>query len=194
MTGAPATASGTIATTGTIVAAPSGSRDPFATALAFIWQADNDGAQNDAAPGEPFHTSWGVTQQTWDNAVAHGLVSGSLDQATQDQCKVIYRANYWNAMRCDSLPAGVAIMLFNDAVLTGVGHTVRMLQRIVGVTADGVVGPLTAAKVALYGAIGTVNALVQADEQYLATLAGAPKFLHGWTRREEECRAVALAA
>ena len=168
----------------------------FDTALAFIWSADRDGHQQDSAMGEQFRTSWGVTQMTWDSAVADGIVSGDLADATRDQCAAIYRARYWNALRCSQLSPGVALVCFVDGTLTGVGHVAKLLQRIVGTTPDGSIGPMTlsAARAYAHGdQRALVNALIDADEAYLAALANAPLFIHGWTRREEALRAAALA-
>lgn len=165
---------------------------PFSRALDFIWGPSRDGHQDDAAPGENFATAWGVTQATWDSAVADGIVSGQLTEATRDQCSAIYRARYWSSMRLDSMSPGVALVLFNDATLTGVGHTARLLQRIVGTVQDGMIGPRTLEAVHGWRPSDLIVALIKADEAYLASLANAPKFIHGWLRREEEAKGVAL--
>lgn len=167
--------------------------NPFAAALTFIWGDDRDGHKNDSAPGETFRTSWGVTQQTWDYAVAHGIVVGDLAAASQDQCAAIYRVLYWNACNCPALPPGVALMVFNDATLTGVGHATKMLQRVVGAIPDGVVGPDTIKFVGRFGVGALLDALVTADDAYFAALANAPMFLNGWTRRENDARMAGLS-
>jgi lysozyme family protein len=168
------------------------STDTFDTALAFIWQPERDGHQDDAAPGETFATSWGITQMTWDAAVVDGLVFGELGDATKDQCAAIYRVRYWAPLHCDSFAPGVAMVLFVDATLTGTGHVARLLQRIVATVEDGVIGPHTMAAANRWIPAALVAQLIDADEVYLAALATAPKFLHGWTRREEALRTAAL--
>lgn len=170
----------------------------FRYGMAFIWQPEQDGHQDDRAPGEGFRTSWGVVQDTWDEAVRDGIVAGDLADATQAQCGNIYLAKYFNVMRLAMLPPAVSFMLFCDGTLTGAGHVVSMLQRLVGnVGVDGVLGDKTLAATNLYlsalGPANLVNELADADEAYLADLANAPKFLRGWTRREEEARTIALA-
>lgn len=54
----------------------------FDSAIDFILAPDRDGHQNDRAPGETFATAWGITQETWDEAVAEGIVAGTLTDAT----------------------------------------------------------------------------------------------------------------
>jgi lysozyme family protein len=164
----------------------------FDRAIDFIWAPDRDGHQNDRAPGESFATAWGITQMTWNNAVANGIVSGPLADATRAQCKAIYRADYWDPLHCDSLNPGVAFVLFNDAVLSGVDAAVRLLQRMVGATEDGIVGPQTLGMANAMQPSQLIDRLTVADEKYLASLANAPMFIRGWDRRELACQAEAL--
>ena len=162
--------------------------DPYSAGITFIWEWD--GFKNDSAPGESWQTSYGITEMTWATAVQDGTVSGSFADMTADQAKIIYAARYY-APFCHLLP-GVAFSCFVEATLTGVGHTARLLQRIVHVTQDAVVGPHTEAAALAYGQTKLINAIVAADKAYLASLASAPRFLRGWTRREESMRQRAL--
>jgi lysozyme family protein len=165
----------------------------FQSGMAFILSPERDGHKDDRAPGEKFMTNNGITDATWNHAVAQGIVSGLLTDMTHAQCLAIYRANFWNAMRCDAFPPGVALVLFVDATLMGVGHVTGLLQRIVGARLPGCVGPETIGDAARWRPADLVNALIDADEVYLATLANAPLFIRGWTRREEALRKAALA-
>ena len=172
---------------------PADAATTFDRAIDFIWAPDRDGHQNDRAPGESFATAWGITQMTWDGAVADGIVSGSLADATREQCKAIYRANYWVPLHCDSLDPGVAFVLFNDATLSGVDAAARLLQRCVGATEDGIIGPQTLRLANAMAPSSLIDRLTTADETYLAALRNAPMFIRGWDRREVACRTAALA-
>lgn len=158
----------------------------FEPSLTAFWQFD--GFKNDQAPGENFLTAYGVTQSSWDQAIEQGVIRDkSLGQASQEDCKAILHVNFWNALRCEEMPAGVDLMLFNDGSLSGVGHTARLLQRVVGFTGDdvdGVIGPATMRAVLARGSSALIDAIVRADDQYLASLAKAPLYLKGWMRRE----------
>jgi lysozyme family protein len=165
----------------------------FDRAIDFIWAPDRDGHRNDRAPGESFATAWGVTQMTWDDAVAAGIVSGGLADATRAQCKAIYHANYWEPLHCDSLNPGVAFVLFNDATLSGVDAAAKLLQRVVGATEDGVIGPQTLRMANAMPPSSVIDGLTTADETYLASLRNAPMFIRGWDRREIACQTAALA-
>ncbi len=170
-----------------------GATTTFDRAINFIWAPDRDGHRNDRAPGESFATAWGVTQMTWDDAVAAGIVSGSLADATRAQCKAIYRANYWDPLHCDSLNPGVAFVLFNDATLSGVDAAAKLLQRVVGATEDGVIGPQTLRLANAMPPSSVIDGLTTADEKFLASLRNAPMFIRGWDRREIACQTAALA-
>ena len=167
------------------------SANNFQAAMDFIWAPDRDGAKNDSAPGEQFATAYGVTQMTWDSAVADGIVSGALADATKDQCEAIYRVRYWNALHASSLQDGVDLMMFNSAVLAGAGHAAKLLQRIVGAEQDGAIGPDTLRHANSFGVKALIDAIADGDEAFFASLANAPLFLRGWTRREEAARQLA---
>lgn len=163
-------------------AAPS--QDAFQAGFDFVMSPDIDGQQNDSAPGEKFRTSWGITQATWDQATEHGIVTGHLEDCTVDQAKAIMRAMYYNAMDCNSLPSACAFVMFCDSVLTGVGHVVRLAQRVSGTQEDGMMGPKTVSAICTMDRAKFVDAFIVADEQYLSTLASYPKYKNGWNRRE----------
>ena len=51
-------------------------------------------------------------------------------------------------MQCGALPAGLDLEVFDFGVNSGPAESVKTLQRLVGVTQDGSVGPITLAAVA----------------------------------------------
>jgi lysozyme family protein len=60
-------------------------------------------------------------------------------------------ANYWMPLSGDSLPAGINLSVFDDAWNTGVLTAAKKFQTLLGVKADGIIGPET------LSAINTVN-------------------------------------
>ena len=163
----------------------------FETCDAFVLKFD--GFRDDRAVGEDFATAYGVTEWTWQYAQEQGLIpeDKGIAEATADDCESIRRALYWNTIHGSSLPPGVALMVYNDGVLCGVGHVVRLLQRVLGAQQDGVIGPDTLRRAGSFGSKALIDALATADETYLAALANAPLYLTGWDRREEEARQLA---
>ena len=167
----------------------------FPDGLNFILAPDNDGSANDDSPGETFHTKWGITEMTWQEAVSRHVVSGDFQKITPGQVRAIYYALYWRGCCCQLLPAGVDVMVFNDAVLTGPATAARLLQRILGATPDGIIGARTLAAVDIFIRNNSLYRLLRflhwADITYFADLANAPLFIRGWTRRDDECFALA---
>ena len=49
----------------------------------------------------------------------------------------IYKQNYWDRCKCDSLPSGVDLCVFDFGVNAGTGRGARFLQKCVGAVADG---------------------------------------------------------
>lgn len=107
---------------------------------------------------------------------------------TEDQAREIYRRDYWNLIKGDSIQSqAVAENIFDSAVNLGSGRTIRLVQLTLGVAQDGALGQ------------DTLAALNKADpERFIAdfTLAKIAryvgicnkdrtqsKFLLGWLNR-----------
>ena len=60
-----------------------------------------------------------------------------IRRLTMDDVIEIYRRDYWNPVCGTDLPASLALLVFDSAVNQGVGTAARLLQKAVGVTADG---------------------------------------------------------
>lgn len=102
---------------------------------------------------------------------------------TREDAIAIYKAEYWDAARCDDLPGAIAVAVFDSAVNQGVGVAIRLLQKAAGVTADGVIGPKTLAAVE---AAEPGELLVQFLGWRLRRYAftgQAATFMRGWANR-----------
>lgn len=110
------------------------------------------------------------------------------------EARAIYRAQYWNAVRGDDLPAGADLAVFDAAVHSGPRRAALWLQAAVGVERDGAIGPVTLRAVrgandrrALIGAVCATRL------RFLRSLDTWPDFGRGWARRVAAVRALALA-
>ena len=88
---------------------------------------------NPADPGGL--TQWGISQRAYPNEDIRAL--------TADRAKALYLRDYWGPAGCDAVPDAVKADLFDMAVNAGVKTAIRALQRAVGETQDGVIGPRT---------------------------------------------------
>jgi len=149
----------------------------FETAFTRLLGNEGGYSNNPSDPGGA--TNWGVTQAV---ARANGY-QGDMRDFTQAQASAIYRRLYWDAVRADELPDTVRFDAFDGAVNSGVGQSIRWLQRAVGADADGVLGPVTLAAIgAMPG--GMVAARYNGNRlMFMAGLKTWPVFGGGWARR-----------
>ena len=120
-------------------------------------------------------TKYGISQRAYP----------SLDIAslTIDDAKAIYKRDYWDRAQCDRLSPELAFQVFDGAVNSGIGTSIRWLQAAAGVAPDGVVGPLT------IRAAGDKDPAVMLARfngqrlQFMASLSTFDVFGRGWARR-----------
>ena len=171
-------------------------RDYFPTALSFIWRSDLDGQPLHITPGDPGGaTSWGVTYATWAGWQQLHRQPASLavfKTLGKDDFQPLYRAQYWNSIRCSSLGA-IGIMMFDCAVNCGPGHAAGFLQTVLGVTVDREIGPLTVATYTTMDPAKLARALCSQREDYYQHCPNAQYFCKGWDRRAEACRDYVLS-
>jgi lysozyme family protein len=142
-------------------------------------------------PGGP--TKFGITLAVYRETVKPRAAAADVKAMTVEEAKAIYRSRYWDAQRCDELPAGVDYAVFDYGVNSGIGRAVKALQRIAGVAQDGALGPVTLAAVRASDAKTIVTRLCDERLRFLRALKTWGVFGKGWARRVAEVRAAALA-
>lgn len=95
-------------------------------------------------------------------------------------------------MQCGALPKGVDLEVFDFGVNAGPGQSVKTLQKIVGVTQDGSIGPITLA------AARTINSrdlVTRFSHERLTVYQSLPEWAtygNTWTSRTQQIEADAL--
>ncbi len=102
---------------------------------------------------------------------------------TLEQAKAIYKRDYWDRALCDQLPPGVAFQVFDTAVNSGIGQSIRFLQRAVGVADDGKVGPLTIRAVKALDPEAVASRFNGQRLDFMTRLSTFDVFGKGWVRR-----------
>jgi hypothetical protein len=87
---------------------------------------------------------------------------GELRALTRREAAEIHRATVWLPMRCADLPPPLALMAFDFGVTAGARIAAKALQRVVGVTDDGSMGPLTLSAIAAQPAERLLDGLAEA--------------------------------
>jgi lysozyme family protein len=137
-------------------------------------------------------TNFGITIADYRRYVKPDATPADVRAMRVDEAKAIYRAHYWDAMRCDKLPAGLDYAVFDFGVNSGNSRAVKYLQRLLGVAVDGRVGDETLAAADNGNAAELAARLCDARLAFLKQLKTWPVFGAGWGRRVAEVRAVAL--
>jgi len=106
-----------------------------------------------------------------------------IKNLTKEKAKELYRSCYWHSVRADRLPSSLRLMVFDCAVNQGVSLASKILQRVVGVQADGIIGPVTIG--ACHG-ISDMNLIDEYASMRLAHYQNLPhwsRFGKGWSKR-----------
>ena len=119
-----------------------------------------------------------------------------MKDLTFDDVAPIYKKNYWDKMKCDDLPSGLDLCVFDFGVNAGPGRAAKYLQTLIGTVADGGIGPNTLAKLKEYtdktGVKETITNYQNERQRYYEKLSTFKTFGRGWTRRVEETTKLAL--
>lgn len=152
----------------------------FDDSFAKLLGHEGDFSDHPSDPGGA--TRFGVTQRV---ARANGY-TGDMRDFPLFEAKLIYRASYWDACRCDELPDAVRFDVFDGAVNSGVGQSIKWLQRSVGTVDDGVIGMKT-----LLACTQIAGSMAKARYnghrlEFMTKLKTWPVFSGGWARRIAE--------
>jgi hypothetical protein len=161
----------------------------FDACMPFIFKAEGGYSDNPADPGGP--TNYGITLATLRAYEGDpNLTAEDVKKLTPAVAKEIYRIAYWNRMQCGALPAGLDLEVFDFGVNSGPGESVKTLQRLVGVTQDGSVGPITLAAVAQFNVGDLISRFAQARLAFYQSL-NMPEFEQGWATRVAQIQTAA---
>jgi len=162
----------------------------FVHCLDIVFKEEGGYTNDPNDPGGP--TNFGITLadlKEWRNK---DVTAEDVKNMSKAEAQEIYRSKYWNPMQCGDLPNGIDLEVFDFGVNAGIRTAVKVLQTVIGVTADGSVGPITiAAKAADTRA--TVQAFSQRRLDYYRSLTKEwPHFGTGWTNRTNSVEQAAL--
>ena len=149
----------------------------FDTAFALLLGHEGEFSDHAADPGGK--TRFGITE-----AVARQAgYTGDMRALPVDLAKRIYLDSYWRPVRADDLPPGVRYIVFDGAVNSGPAQSALWLQRALGVTADGVIGPKTLAAAYAQDPVRLNSAILAQRLRFMTGLTNWPAFSRGWARR-----------
>jgi lysozyme family protein len=141
-------------------------------------------------------TNLGVTKNTWEAWTKKPATAADMRALNVADVAPLYRARYWDLLKCDQIPAGLALCVFDFGVNAGPARAARYLQQMVGAGADGKIGPasIAAVKAAVErdGEAEAVRRYQQMRRGYYRQLSTFNTFGRGWLRRVDETETEAL--
>ena len=146
---------------------------------AFVELLGHEGTYSNDPNDPGGETMWGVTIAV---ARANGYM-GAMRQMPTEVAKAIYRKQYWDACRCDESPDLIRYVVFDASVNSGVGQAVKWLQRALGVTADGAIGPQTIAAANAANPETLYRRMLGQRLRFMTDLKTWGSFGQGWARR-----------
>lgn len=112
--------------------------------VSFTKLADLEGVISNSAIDRGGLTKYGVTHTEYDAwRDRMGQARQSVTLMPLSEARLIFYNNYWLPMGCKYLPSGLDFAVFQAGVNIGAQTAVMILQGILGVKRDGVVGPVT---------------------------------------------------
>jgi lysozyme family protein len=159
-------------------------KENFPAALNALLKHEGGYVNHPSDPGGM--TNLGVTKRVWEEWVGHEVDEKQMRALTPELVAPLYKKKYWDKVCGDELPTGLDLAVFDLAVNSGPGRAAKMLQKTLGVTQDGAIGPQTLAK-----AVNVDSSKLIADynAERLAFLQALPTwgtFGKGWGRRVAE--------
>lgn len=154
----------------------------------FKWLMEHEGGFcDDSALGDSGGmTTWGVTHHDWAKWTGKEPTRLQMKSLKQSDVKPLYKAYYWDILKCDDLPSGLDYAVFDYGVNSGIYRSAKVLQRLLGVTVDGIIGKQTLAAIKKVDSKNLAIKLCNERMSYLKSLKIFKNFGKGWTRRVNE--------
>jgi len=161
-----------------------------------LWREGDEYTNHAADKGGP--TKYGVTLGDWAEYTKHPVTPAMIEALTEADVRPYYHYRYIDSMGFDSIAdPWLRVFVIDTGVLEGRPTAVKMLQKVLGVSADGVFGPITRSALAAYPDVELLKrTLIITRQHHLIGVALADRriprellgttnlaFLHGWWNR-----------
>lgn len=156
--------------------------------LIFKWEGNWSDNKNDKGGT----TNMGITLSTWRSQGYDKNHDGKIDVKdlkliTKQDVINLLKENYWDRWHADMIENQSIANLLVDWVWNSGVHGIKIPQRVLGVTVDGVVGSKTIAKINSSNQEQLFNKLKQARREFFIQITRNDKsqlvFLKGWLNR-----------
>lgn len=149
---------------------------------------DNEGGFVDDPEDDGHATNMGITLETLSKHRGIPVSVEDVKNLTRQEAATIYLDFFWNPMGLSSVESqGIATAVLDIAVNLGQFRAVTWLQKYVGATPDGHLGPQTLELISHFPVFDVIRGLMTAQVgHYVDIVVDRPakiKFLKGWIYR-----------
>lgn len=107
---------------------------------------------------------------------------------TPEKAKSIYKRDYWNVNKCDYLPDYLSVAVFDFAINSGVKPAARILQTVLNVKVDGIIGNQTLGAANRMPPRQVLKDYMDLRIEYMQKSKMWWKYKDGWTDRVQRIR------
>jgi len=104
--------------------------------------------------GQLVGTNWGISAPVYEQWMGRPPSAADMRDMTQAEAREIYRRRFWDKILGDQITDQAIANIFFDGVVNHGRTGITIMQNVLGVTADGIVGPVT---------IGAINSRPPAE-------------------------------
>ena len=133
-------------------------------------------------------TNLGVTKKVWEAWVGHPVDEKAMRALTPEVVGPMYKKKYWDAVKADEMPDGLDYLMFDFAVNAGPRRAIKTMQKAIGTTPDGAIGPKTMAALKAANQSELVAKFSAEKEAFYRSLPTFGTFGKGWLRRVAEAK------
>lgn len=120
-------------------------------------------------------TKFGISAMSYPNL--------DIENLTQEQAKGIYYEDWWLELGMENFHPALAYQMFDAAINHGMRNASKILQRAVGVGADGVIGPGTRRAVESMTLDDVLMMFLAERLEFMTGVGTWDSFGKGWARR-----------
>lgn len=148
--------------------------------------------------GHLIGSRWGVSASTaanWFGQYGQHVTAKMMQELPKNTARIIYHTKFWNPLRCEYLPIGLDLLVFDFGVNEGIYESALMLQRALDFShqyLDGAIDNLTIAAATQARTTDLIYKLSRMQEHHYRSLPKFPIFGHGWLIRQHRILKEAL--
>ncbi|MEP3417228.1 MAG: glycosyl hydrolase 108 family protein [Lentilitoribacter sp.] len=143
-------------------------------------------------------TKYGITQQTLTGWLGRKASKAEVKNLTRQTADKIFKANYFDRVKCEQMHPRIATVVYNGAVLHGVSRSGRFVQEALNVLKtivngeaveiDGVIGKQTLSGIEKANPERLCQAYIEVQEGYLKRHEDFDYYGKGWLNRTHALR------